>query len=128
MSVEQFDPKPSQQAPLALQLTAAASAHLKKQLARNPGQVLQLGIRESGCSGYMYELNLLATPEATDICYPVDAALSIFVRPEHLGLVRGTRIDYVVQGLNASLKFTNPNAETQCGCGESFSLKQSEAG
>ena len=31
-------------------------------------------------------------------------------------------IDYVVNGLNATVKFRNPNAEAECGCGESFSL------
>ena len=32
-------------------------------------------------------------------------------------------IDFEVEGLNASLKFKNPRAESYCGCGESFSIK-----
>ncbi len=124
MSATVFDPKPNQQAPLELVLTPAAIAHLKKQLGRAGGKVLRLGVKESGCSGYMYELNLVDAPDPEDRCHVVDDELRLYVRPEHLGLVRGTEIDFQVQGLNAALKFINPNAETECGCGESFSVSQ----
>lgn len=41
---------------------------------------------------------------------------------EALPLVRGTEIDLVVEGLNSVLKFRNPNAQVECGCGESFGV------
>ena len=36
--------------------------------------------------------------------------------------VKGTRLDFVRQGLNAGFSFNNPNAMSMCGCGESFSV------
>ena len=35
---------------------------------------------------------------------------------------QGTEIDLVVEGLNSTLKFRNPNAQMECGCGESFGV------
>jgi hypothetical protein len=34
----------------------------------------------------------------------------------------GTEIDLVTEGLNSVLKFRNPNAAVECGCGESFAV------
>jgi iron-sulfur cluster assembly protein len=34
----------------------------------------------------------------------------------------GIELDFVREGLNEGFKFNNPNAKTQCGCGESFTV------
>jgi len=53
--------------------------------------------------------------------------LSLYVSETDLPLVRGTEVDYVIEGLNGTLKFKNPNAESHCGCGESFSIEPASA-
>jgi iron-sulfur cluster assembly accessory protein len=49
--------------------------------------------------------------------------VEVYVDADDLPLVLGTQIDFAVEGLNATLKFKNPNADSYCGCGESFSVK-----
>jgi len=48
--------------------------------------------------------------------------LLLYVSAEDLPIVSGTEVDFVTEGLNSALKFKNPNAESHCGCGESFSV------
>ena len=50
------------------------------------------------------------------------AGVKVIVDPESLGLIDGTEIDFVKDGLNEAFKFRNPNVKGECGCGESFSV------
>ena len=117
MSTESFDPKAT-----VLTMTPAAVAHVRRQLEINGRNALRLSVVESGCSGYMYELDYTDAIDADDLVCRVAPGVSICVAPGVIGLVAGTEIDYVREGINATLKFRNPNADTECGCGESFSV------
>ena len=106
-------------------MTHAAQKHVRRQLAKEGAHALLLGITESGCNGYMYELRYVAE-EADDAGDDVRAfdfdGVTVLVENADWALVGGTEIDYVTEGLNAVLKFRNPNATGECGCGESFSV------
>lgn len=117
MNVETFDPNAG-----TITATRKAAAHLKRQLAEAGHPAVRLALKESGCNGYMYDLDYIDTPHDEDRAITLDEGLTLFVAPEHLPLLVGTKIDYVTEGLNSSLKFFNPNAESQCGCGESFAI------
>lgn len=118
MSVETFDPVAHD----GVQMTPAAAAHVRRQLERAGASAMRIGVKSSGCSGYKYELELVAGPSAGDLEYRVADDLWVYVDPAALPLVRGTEIDLVIEGLNATLKFRNPNAQVECGCGESFGV------
>ncbi|MFZ5653012.1 MAG: HesB/IscA family protein [Pseudomonadota bacterium] len=118
MSVETFDPVAHD----SVQMTPAAAAHVRRQLDRAGARAMRIGVKSSGCSGYRYELDLVAGPQPGDLEYQVAEGLWVYVDPEALPLVRGTEIDLVVEGLNSTLKFRNPNAQVHCGCGESFGV------
>ena len=119
MSVDTFDPA----APTAgVRMTDAAIKHARRQLARAEARAVRLGVRKAGCSGFMYEIGYVSEPQSNDTEYPVASDLSVFVDPEALPLVQGTEIDLVVEGLNSVLKVRNPNAQVECGCGESFGV------
>lgn len=118
MSATQFDPN-------QISVTEAARSHIETQIADSGQKYLRLGAKESGCNGYMYTLDFIDAPEANDQAFPIGPTLSIYVSSDELPLVRGTEVDFVVEGLNGSLKFKNPNAESHCGCGESFSIEAS---
>jgi iron-sulfur cluster assembly accessory protein len=124
MSVERFDPKTMGAA--SVEVTEAARVHLEAQVAKSGQSAVRLGVKESGCNGYMYELNYLDVPTDEDLPVPTGGNLKLYVRRSDLPLVGGTRVDFVREGLNASLKFKNPNAESHCGCGESFALQAAE--
>ena len=115
MNVATFDPS-------RVSVTAAAAAHIHEQVARSGRSHLRLGVQESGCNGYMYVLDFIDAPADDDLAFPVDANVSVYVGAKDLPLVQGTEVDLVVEGLNSSLCFSNPNASGHCGCGESFSI------
>lgn len=108
--------------PNSLSMTPTAVRHVKRQLEREGASALMLAITESGCNGYMYELKYLDDDAADVRTFDFDG-VTVLVTEEDWSIVRGTQIDYVTEGLNATLKFNNPNATGECGCGESFSVQ-----
>ena len=115
MSVASFDPT-------EISITGAAAAHITDQVARSGRHHLRLGVKESGCNGYMYVLDYIDAPGEGDRAFPVTGGVSVYVSEGDLPLVQGTEVDLVTEGLNSSLRFKNPNASAHCGCGESFSI------
>ena len=115
MSTSTFDPA-------TISITAAAQAHIAAQIVRSGHRHLRLGVTESGCNGFMYKLDFIDAPEKDDQRFDI-GDIEIYVSRQDLPMVLGTEVDYVVEGLNASLKFKNPHAASYCGCGESFSVE-----
>ena len=124
MSVATFNPADA----AAITATDAAVAHITRQIARSGRSCLRLGLKESGCNGYMYVLDYIDRPQADDRAFEIAEGLALYVRQDDLRLVRGTEVDLVTEGLNSSLQFKNPNATAECGCGESFSLASDDRG
>ncbi|MYD42258.1 MAG: iron-sulfur cluster assembly accessory protein [Gammaproteobacteria bacterium] len=109
--------------PTAISLSDSAKTHVRKQLDLESATGLMLHITESGCNGYMYALKFLDDIPADAKVFEFGDDVKVVVDKEHWDLLRGTHIDLVTEGLNSSLKFENPNADTHCGCGESFSVR-----
>ncbi len=124
MSVATFNPADA----AAITATGAAVAHITRQIARSGRSCLRLGLKESGCNGYMYVLDYIDRPQADDRAFEIADGLALYVRQDDLRLVQGTEVDLVTEGLNSSLQFKNPNATAECGCGESFSLAADDGG
>lgn len=108
-------------------LTPAAASHIRNQLSQTQANYLRLGVKESGCNGFMYMLDFLDAPEAEDACYEFDDEVRVCVRSADLEMVEGTEVDMITEGLNSALVFKNPKATSYCGCGESFAVKDSDA-
>lgn len=118
MSTQTWDPA---QANL-VSITDAALEHFRKQLASQSDKTaIRLGIKKSGCSGFKYDIDFVAAAADTDTVQMIAADLPLYITQEAAAVVAGTQIDYERVGLNSSIKFNNPNASNQCGCGESFS-------
>ena len=105
-----------------ISVSERARAHIKTQVEQTRSSFLRLGVKESGCNGFMYTLDFLENSEADDLLVTVNDHVTICVRQGDLSLVDGTEIDMVTQGLNSALIFKNSNATSYCGCGESFAL------
>lgn len=102
-------------------MTDSARAHVRSQLAKGQNDALFLTVTETGCNGYMYELSYTDGTPGDARRFEFGDGVKVYVANEVWNLIRGTEIDFVTEGLNSSLKFKNPNADTLCGCGESFS-------
>lgn len=104
-------------------VTPAAVAHFKQQLSLQANtQAVRLSVKQSGCTGFMYVVDLVESARADDFHLPLADGLELLIDPKSLPVVSGTQIDYVLEGVNRQLKFLNPNAKDYCGCGESFSV------
>ena len=118
MSIESFDPQ--QQAVL---VTSAAAAHFKRQLDKSDqAKAVRLSVKQSGCTGWMYVVDLVNEAKADDLHLAVEGGVELLVDPAALPVVSGTEIDFVVEGVNQQLRFNNPRVKDYCGCGESFSV------
>ncbi|MGB8665682.1 MAG: Fe-S cluster assembly scaffold SufA [Serratia inhibens] len=82
---------------------------------------LQLGVKQSGCAGFAYVLDLTRTPAEDDLLFERDGA-KLYVPLKAMPFIDGTTVDFVREGLNQIFKFNNPKAQHACGCGESFGV------
>ena len=123
MSVEVFDVEKA--AASAVSITGSAAAHLLKQVQLKGKSAVRLSVKESGCTGYMYVMEEVDSPEDGDITITAENDLQLFVDPGSLPYLRGTELDMVQQGVNHNLQFNNPNVSVACGCGESFDIAAS---
>jgi len=105
-----------------ISVSQSAQAHIKIQVEQTQSRYLRLGVKESGCNGFMYILDFLKEIEPGDHLVPVSDHVTVCINENDLALVDGTEIDMVTQGLNSALIFKNSNATSYCGCGESFAL------
>ena len=105
-----------------ISVSQSAQAHIKIQVEQTQSRYLRLGVKESGCNGFMYILDFLEKIEPGDHLVPVSDHVTVCINEKDLALVDGTEIDMVTQGLNSALIFKNSKATSYCGCGESFAL------
>lgn len=107
---------------MSITLTPAAARHVEKSLSRRGSGVgLRLAVKTSGCSGFAYALEFVDAVNADDECFE-NHGVKVIVDQRSMGLLDGTELDFVREGLNEGFKFSNPNAKANCGCGESFAV------
>ena len=119
MAVQSIDPVDIQKNP-NITMTEKAILHFNKQRAESEKKGVRLFITRSGCSGYMYRVELVYGPEDGDITVSITDDFSLYVEGESLAILQGTEIDFKRDGFNEILMFNNPNVTGECGCGESF--------
>lgn len=103
-------------------LTPRAAEHVRRILERQgKGLALRLGIKPAGCSGHQYVVEPAVSVGAQDKVFE-SHGVKVVVDAESLKYLAGTELDYLREGLNAGLRFNNPNVKATCGCGESFSV------
>jgi iron-sulfur cluster assembly accessory protein len=83
--------------------------------------ILRLAVDGGGCAGFTYSFELADGAEAEDVIAETDG-VKLVVDPASLDLVRGSSVDFVEDLGGAAFKVTNPNAQSGCGCGSSFSV------
>jgi iron-sulfur cluster assembly protein len=108
---------------MTITLTERAARQVQQQLnKRGKGVALRLGIKKSGCSGFAYSFDYADDVLEDDQLFESNDA-KIVVKRDQLSFIDGSEVDFVQEGLNSFFKFSNPNIDNTCGCGESFSLK-----
>ena len=120
MTVETYNPETTN----PVSFSESAIAHLTNQVESKSAKGILFNVREAGCSGFKYLLELAFEIEDNTHSFDLSEHLKLYVKPEIMSLIRGTQVDYIQEGVNRRLDFKNPNATASCGCGESFSVEK----
>ena len=111
---------------MAITLTESAAKRIQHQLTkRGKGLGLRVGVKKVGCSGFAYTFDYADEMRAGDQVFEAHDA-KLVIDSDSLSFLDGSRLDFVKDGLKQTFKFDNPNVDGTCGCGESFSLKETE--
>ena len=81
---------------------------------------LRVAVRPGGCSGFSYEMFFDTEVNEADVVAGFDG-VSVVVDPSSAMLLQGATMDYSDGLQNAGFSIDNPNAQSTCGCGQSFS-------
>ena len=96
--------------------------HFTTNLEKNKDAIgIKIGIRKAGCSGYEYFFDFIQSSKGLNLIFENNAC-RIFIDKFSFDFLKGSKVDYVNDGLNSGIKFLNPNAKAVCGCGESFTV------
>jgi len=86
----------------------------------NPALKLRMYVQGGGCSGMSYGFTLDEEQNEDDFEITLESS-SVLVDAMSMQYVSGATIDYKDDLSGSQFVIKNPNAETTCGCGSSFS-------
>ena len=83
---------------------------------------LRISVVGGGCSGFQYSMAFENDQMPLDKVYKFDGGLKVIVDQASMLYLDEVRVDYVETMEGAGFKFDNPNVQSTCGCGSSFSV------
>ena len=104
---------------VTLTITTKAVEMLEDAFGDDRTHALLVGVNSGGCSGYMYDLQIVESTDQDCQELKVDG-FRVLVPNASSHLLDGIEIDYVDRLMGGGFKINNPNAASSCGCGESF--------
>lgn len=96
------------------------SSLIQEENAPHP-MMFRIMISGGGCSGFQYNFSLDHHVNEDDHIFE-EKGVKMIIDESSLPLVEGAQLDYVEELIGASFVVKNPNANTSCGCGNSFSI------
>ncbi|PSO47155.1 MAG: iron-sulfur cluster insertion protein ErpA [Actinobacteria bacterium QS_8_72_14] len=103
-------------------LTDAAASKVRELMEREEqeGLSLRVAVQPGGCSGMRYALFFDDRELDGDVAFEVQG-VSVRLDQMSAPYLRGTKIDWVDSLQGAGFSIENPNAQSACACGDSFS-------
>jgi iron-sulfur cluster assembly protein len=104
-------------------LTEAAASRVKEIMANaeKPVAGLRVGVRNGGCAGMSYTMELAERIEPLDEVIE-DKGVKVLIDPKAVLFLLGAEMDFKTDRLGSSFSFRNPNETSACGCGESVAI------
>jgi iron-sulfur cluster assembly accessory protein len=97
-------------------ITEVAEKEITSILAENKEAYLRIAIQGGGCSGFSYVFDFAQGKEDDDFEFG-----KVLVDSMSMSYLQGAKVDFVDDLMGSSFNIENPNAQTTCGCGSSFS-------
>ena len=124
--VSENHPKPSKELEKGISskdfdISNTAASHLTEMINANNSLGIRISLKDSGCSGFAYQLDLIDDKDENDLSGKVNG-VNLFIHDKSFIFLKGTKLDFVKKNLNQELVFLNPNVSAECGCGESFNF------
>jgi iron-sulfur cluster insertion protein len=88
---------------------------------QNPNTFLRTFVQGGGCSGFQYGFTLDETQNDDDFEIPLETS-KILIDAMSMQYLQGATIDFKDDITGTSFVIRNPNAQSTCGCGSSFSV------
>jgi iron-sulfur cluster insertion protein len=106
-----------------MNLKDGAITKLKELIAEegNPGLMLRVFVQGGGCSGMSYGFTFEETQNEDDFDFAYEE-VKVLVDAMSMQYLQGADIDYKDDIMGSSFVINNPQAQTTCGCGSSFSI------
>lgn len=106
-----------------IEITESAQKRIQDLLLEenNPDIKLRTFIQGGGCSGFSYGFTFDEEQNEDDFEFPV-GDYKMLVDSMSMQYLQGAVIDYKEELIGSSFSISNPNAQTCCGCGSSFSV------
>jgi iron-sulfur cluster insertion protein len=104
-------------------LETSAVAKLRDLVAEegNPNLMLRVFVQGGGCSGMSYGFTFDEMQNEDDFDFAYED-VRVVVDSMSMQYLQGASIDYKEDMMGASFVINNPQAQTTCGCGSSFSI------
>lgn len=129
---------PNEEESSYLKVTPAAISRIAELLVEEEDYLevqLRIYIEGGGCSGFQYgfildeerkedDTVITCAVSKTDAAYAKRSEISIYIDPLSLQYLAGAELDYKDDVEGQRFVIRNPHAQTTCGCGNSFSLKE----
>ena len=110
--------------PNVITITKEADKHLSQIIIDNNVKGVILSVDGGGCAGFNYKWDL--TKEKSKNMEDQDIIVLktgfLYIDPMITMYILGSQIDFTSDIAGSYLKIVNPNATSQCGCGESFAV------
>jgi len=87
----------------------------------NPRVKLRTFVQGGGCSGFSYGFTLDEGQNEDDFVIDKNGVV-VLIDSMSMQYLQGAVIDYKEELMGSNFTINNPNAQTTCGCGSSFSV------
>jgi iron-sulfur cluster insertion protein len=87
----------------------------------NPNLSLRTFVQGGGCSGFSYGFTFDDVTNEDDFEIPLDE-FKVLIDAMSMQYLQGASIDYKEEITGSQFVISNPNAQSTCGCGSSFSV------
>lgn len=84
-------------------------------------KMLRITIRAGGCSGFQYSFDFDDKVASDDLTFEKEGA-KVVIDPLSFGFIKEAQLDYIEELMGSYFILNNPNAQSSCGCGSSFSV------
>ena len=104
-----------------IEFTEPAKQAMKSTMGKDEDtHVVIISAESGGCSGYMYDMQIVEDPNDDSFQRMDVDGLTVLVHNKDSEMLSGIRVDYKDTLMGGGFQIDNPNADRSCGCGQSF--------